>query len=336
MVYETKIINDNMVTTVNPYKSRIGMSDDETNAIDLDEYHVPGTRLPFPFTRLCFSIGDWALVSALPEIFSLKYPHIDFELPSKEYLQDIFSPLGLNNWKYGTLDPVDNIDVIFKNNPFVKRRFNVGEFKAVTTDHDRIYRSNISNEPLIEQILRKFGFNVDEIQAFDSTPKLYFSDDEIRLGESIIERYCADNQFGSMLFATRRPDAFDGCVLTDNILQAMHDIKDNHPDVKYIFYYTDKHFQQTNHSIMNSAIFNNIEFINFDDIPECSDLRMQLYIKWRSEFNFGVQSGFSDAVSNGFNLQSKQYVITPYSEIGDNVIRRSHYYYMPNGTIRNY
>ena len=45
----------------------------------------------FPFTRLCFSLGDWAVISGLPGALKYKYPKLKFALPSKNYLKTILT-----------------------------------------------------------------------------------------------------------------------------------------------------------------------------------------------------------------------------------------------------
>ena len=41
----------------------------------------------FPFTRLCFSLGDWAIISGLFQLLNQKYPKMRLAIPSKEWLK---------------------------------------------------------------------------------------------------------------------------------------------------------------------------------------------------------------------------------------------------------
>ena len=68
----------------------------------------------FSFTRLCFSLGDWAVISGLPEALKIKYPKIKIALPSRKYIEQIFGHI-IDQWSYGSNNPLDYIDTIFKN-----------------------------------------------------------------------------------------------------------------------------------------------------------------------------------------------------------------------------
>ena len=84
----------------------------------------------FPFTRLCFSLGDWAVISGLPQALKSKFPHLKFALPSRNYLEQIFGN-AIGQWKYGDNNPLDYIDYIFKNNPYIYHRFEPGDFDVI-------------------------------------------------------------------------------------------------------------------------------------------------------------------------------------------------------------
>ena len=68
-------------------------------------------------------------------------------------------------------------DFIFKNNPYVDYRFNVGDFDLIYTDHERAYTDDV-NVPLVEQILLRFGLTPEDLNKIDSRPSLYFDKDE--------------------------------------------------------------------------------------------------------------------------------------------------------------
>ena len=50
----------------------------------------------------------------------------------------------IGQWSYGSNDPLDYIDYIFKNNPHIDYRFEVGDFDSIFTDHERAYTDDIN------------------------------------------------------------------------------------------------------------------------------------------------------------------------------------------------
>ena len=62
----------------------------------------------FPFTRLCFSLGDWAIISGLPGALKSKYPKLKFALPSKNYLKTTVGNV-IDRWGYGSNDPLQDV-----------------------------------------------------------------------------------------------------------------------------------------------------------------------------------------------------------------------------------
>ena len=60
-----------------------------------------------------------------------------------------------------------------------------------------------ADEPLAEQILRRFGFTDEDIKTIDSRPKLYFTEEEIDKCERIIQEYIGSYEYGCLLFAGR-------------------------------------------------------------------------------------------------------------------------------------
>ena len=84
----------------------------------------------FPFTRLCFSLGDWAIISGLPGALKSKYPNIKFALPSRNYLKTVVGNV-IEQWGYGDSNPLDYIDYVFKYNPHIDYRFEPGDFDVI-------------------------------------------------------------------------------------------------------------------------------------------------------------------------------------------------------------
>lgn len=268
--------------------------------------------MELPWTRYCTSIGDWGIVSALPRLLSDKYPGIKFLLPTPNYIRHL---LGSSISAYQTkgVTPENNVDLIFANNPYVEGRFDVGDFDSVMGDHFRSFMWH--DEPLIEKLMRAFGFTEEEISTIPSGPELYFSAEEVQMGEDIINKAVGTGDFVSMILASRISTYNNEWPAnTTRILRGELYEKYNHLPV---FYYSSFDVESTSWG----KIFS--EYIAMDEIP----LRVQLYIKSRSIVNTGYQAGISDAVAG----MSPLMIATPYERIGDNAHRGSTYYF-PNGS----
>lgn len=287
----------------------------------------------FPFTRCCFSIGDWAIVSALPEIINKKHPNVKFKIPTPNWIRKVFPNVG--GWTYGGMDPANNVELVFANNPYVEY-FDVGEFDYVYCDHERCQKDE--NEPLAEQILRYFGFTDEEILKYDARPKLYFSDDEMYIGNAIIGNNLKNlyieksaGEYGCMLFASRL-EHINNCWPKDNlsIVNLIKQIEKQGLNKDYpIFCYTTFDLEKTYWADIFNIDFG-YTFIKFDSIPACN-LRIQWYIKSKAKFNISYQSGFNDAVAR----YSKHLIATHRNGCGETTIRGVTYF-QPDGAIIKY
>ena len=252
----------------------------------------------FPFTRLCFSLGDWAVISGLPEALKKKYPNIKIALPSRHYLKNVFGNM-LQQWGYGDNNPLDYIDFIFKNNPYIDYRFNPGDFDIIYTDHDRAFTNDI-NVPLVEQILLRFGLTPEDLNKIDSRPSLYFAKDE--RSKKIKFKY------GCVLFASRI-DKLKGRWDDKNLIEEARKYKDIP-----VYYYSEFDLNGTEWDELFPKRF---------DLSKYS-LREQLYIKSKAKFNIGYQAGINDAVSRYTN----NIILTPYDNIKENIIRKVQYIHL--------
>ena len=88
---------------------------------------------------------------------------------------------------------------IFNNNPYVDA-FQDSIKGEIFHDQYRIYDNNNPNIPLLEQMLEFWQFNKKE--SNDSQPEMYWSDEEKKLGDYIINKYCTGN-FGYLLLSNR-------------------------------------------------------------------------------------------------------------------------------------
>lgn len=284
----------------------------------------------FPFTRCCFSIGDWGIISALPALLKKKYPNLQFYIPSADWIRSTFP--DSSGWTYLNSDPANNCDLVFKNNPYVKT-FEKGQFDSVFCDHERCYRWD--NEPLIEQIMRMFGFTEDEISTMDTRPDIYFSDQEILEGQKIINSYAQnglnhDGLYGCILFASRIEKINNCWDKNDKSIQNLiKTIKQKRFNKDYpIFYYSSFPIEETYWTDVFDI--NPETFINFADIPNCN-MRVQWYIKSQAKFNISYQSGFNDTITR----YSDHYVATHRIGTGETTMKGVTYF-QNDGSIIKY
>jgi len=253
-----------------------------------------------------------------------KYPDIEILLPTPNWLKHVFGTYG-DRWNFGKNKAIDNVDLIFANNPYVTGRFDIGEFDFVYNDHMRTFRYD--NEPLVEKLIRAFGFTEQEISNADTRPELYFSDEEKEIGDSIIEKYVGHDVFGCLLLSARAESYQSewGPERDGVLIEEMTDKYRTYP----VFYYSLFDVTQSRWG----KVFK--EYINFEDIPEAT-LRIQMYIKSKALFNTGYQAGINDCIGGGIDKKTQHYLASPYKSIGDNAIRHSFTYYFPDGSKTSY
>ena len=272
----------------------------------------------FPFMRMCYSIGDLAITSGIFEALKTKYPNIKIAWPSTDYIEHIMGEGYISRWDYNKdVTAKTNIDTIMANNPYIDKIFNVGDFDMVFTDHDRSYTDLVhdgemirsTDEPLAEQILRRFGFSDEEIQTIDSRPKLYFTQDEIDKCESIINEYVGDAEYGCLLFAGRL-EQFKGRWENDYLLfEDAERFRDT-----TVFVYSQYDLSDTE---WDTYFPNHIDFTKLG-----LTIREQIYIKRNAKFNIGYQGGVTEASSGG---KSEMISLSPYKTIRENCVRGSKY-----------
>jgi hypothetical protein len=272
----------------------------------------------FPFMRMCYSIGDLAITSGIFQALKTKYPKIKIAWPSNNYIEHIFGKGFISRWDYNKeVTAMTNIQTIMYNNPYIDKIFEVGEFDVVFCDHDRSYTSLIHDgdmirscdEPLAEQILRRFGFTDEDIKKIDSRPKIYFTDEEIKKCESIIKKYIGNYEYGCLLFAGRL-EQFKGRWENDYLLFEDAQKFQNLP----VFYYTQYELKNTK---WDKFFPNRIDFTKLK-----LTIREQIYIKQCAKFNIGYQGGVTEASSGG---TSTMVSLCPYKTIRENCVRGSKY-----------
>ena len=245
---------------------KLGFEEDEGLRIP-DEYLE---QQEFTVFRTAWGIGDWGIISAMPRLLKQKYPKCKVYIPSKKLIKDLFD-----------IDTNIMYD-IFKNNPYVD------EFKdeikgEIFHDHYRIYNSHKLDVPLVEQMLKFWQFNITEYE--DSQPELYWSTEEIELGDKIIEEYVSNRDFGCLLisnrFGTQHGKYHKSSYENDNkkIIELVSSNK-----LPY-FYWTYKPIEEFDFNFIETAL----DMHNMD-------LRMQLYIKSKASINIGNQCGTNHMV----------------------------------------
>jgi hypothetical protein len=247
-----------------------------------------GMRIPdeyldakeFVIMRTAHGIGDWGILSAMPRLLKQKYPDCKVYLPSMKLLEELFGHLQ-DNWSMW-YNPFENMEAVFKNNPYVDGYLdNISG--DVFHDHYRVYDKNNPNIPLVEQILKFWQFNITEYE--DSQPELYWSTEEIELGDKIIEEYVSNRDFGCLLisnrFGTQHGKYHKSSYENDNkkIIELVSSNK-----LPY-FYWTYKPIEEFDFNFIETAL----DMHNMD-------LRMQLYIKSKASINIGNQCGTNHMV----------------------------------------
>lgn len=273
----------------------------------------------FPFMRFCYSLGDLGIVSGMFEALKTKYPKLKIAVPSNEYISEMFGP-QMNVWSYTQKDSsITNLDTVWGNNPHIDYKFNKGEFDWIFTDHDRCYTSLVHDgemirscdEPLVEQILKRFGFTEDDLKNIDSKPKLYFTQEEQERNDNFIKSIMGDDEYGCLLFASRLSWAKGRWEYDSNLYEAAEKFKNNP-----IFYFSEFDLNQTEWGEFFSNSY------NFSDYN--LSIRDQIYIKRKAKFNISYQAGVTDASNGG---GSEMHILCPYPTIRENCIRGAQYYY---------
>jgi hypothetical protein len=168
------------------------------------------------------------------------------------------------NWSSWN-DPFQVVHSIFDNNPCIDAFIDSFEGE-VFNDHYRIYGEK--DVPLMEELLKFWQFDSFE----DIEPEVYFSKEEIELGDQIIQEY-APGGFGTLLISNR----FDGTGV-EKIQQKIDEY--NLP----MMYWT-------------KSPNVGLEYNQALDLRHI-DTRIQLYLKTKAEFNVGNQTGVNDTIAN--------------------------------------
>ena len=275
----------------------------------------------FPFCSTSHSLGDWGIISRLPECMKKSYPKVKIYIPSSTLIHKIFLPFFQNGqWSSFIKKPWEVGEMILKNNPFIEGTFNENELQGECfTDHYRLFLSiEDDNEPLVEQMLRSFGLSDEEIKNLDSRPKIYLSQEEEEWYNDFINKHFGE-EYGCLLLSSSI-SKFNNQWEYDSVIFP-HIEKFKHLPV---FYYSSFDINQTQWKDKFK------EFISFSNLN--LTFRQQLIIKQKALFNIGYQAGITDSISGG---GSEIITLTPYDNIGKNVIRGVKYVFK-NGEVKTF
>ena len=290
-------ILDNKLHSVDEVK-RLGFEKSDGLRIP-DEYLE---RQEFTIMRTCYGIGDWGIISAMPRLLKQKYPNCKVYLPSTKLMEKLFN--GIITEKSTWNNPFKNANYIFENNPYVEG-FKDYIFDEVFHDHYRVYDKDKKDIPLIKQMLKFWQFKENEYE--DYYPDLYFSDDEIKLGDDIIKDFTKGKEFGGLLI-TNRFESTGGRYDEESNKKLMNLFLEKWKDIPF-FYWTYKN--------PNQLPINFKKCLDIRNIPT----RIQMYIRTKAKFNIGTHCGFLDCVSR----YSKVFQIQRVFPLNHNVIESEHY-----------
>ena len=255
----------------------------------------------FVIMRTCFGLGDWGIITAMPRLLKQKYPTCKVYIPTVTLLEQLFGKRDLFDTTYA------DVISLFDNNPYVD-----GTTSNVTDDifhdHYRIYSESTEDVPLLEQMLKFWQFSNNELS--DSQPELYWSIDEVNLGNTIIQTYVGNAEYGALLISNRFGTQFgkhDEHVLHNDTTKISSLLMEN--DYPY-FYWTYKPINQTPFNFITKAL-------DMHNMP----LRMQLYIKSKAKINIANQCGTNHIIVR----YSDTYEIQRQSILGLNFVKGINY-----------
>lgn len=245
----------------------------------------------FVITRTCLGIGDWGVISAMPRLLKQKYPNCKIYLPSEDLLKSLFQPYAAE-WLKSWTNPYETVKYVFANNPYIDGYTDSVE-GDIFHDHYRIYDKDNPEIPLLEQMLDFWQFT-DEERA-DSSPELYFTEEERREGDNIISPYRSSG-FGALLISNR----FDYVRDFEFIQKAL----DKYKNLPYLYWSKDK-------ETLN--LFDANCVLDLNNIP----IRIQMYIKTQADVLIGSMSG-ADIM---YPRYTKVYMAPRLGGFGSNIVK---------------
>lgn len=246
--------------------------------------HIPQEYLDqrqFIIFRTCHSYGDWVILSAMPRLLKQKYPDCTVIVPSPSCIQNYFSPI---QWQNKSENPFNNVLEIFTNNPYVDGMVDIiPPGIPIYHDHFRIYDIKNPNIPLVQQMLKYWRF--EESEMVDCQPELYWMQDEIEQGDTIIKSVFGEKDFGFLyiddIFFQTNPEYSGAPLLRKRQLLQEEILKHN---IDWMYY--------THDGLCHYDTLSNV--VNVKDFE--MTLRVQNYIKSKAKLIIGHQGGFGTDV----------------------------------------
>ena len=100
--------------------------------------------------RTVHGIGDWGIISAMPDFLKKSILTVKYMYHQLKCLENLFSE-HFNNWNFWN-SKFGNAETIFKHNPYVDDF--VDQYDGeIFHDHYRIYDNENIDTPLVEQML---------------------------------------------------------------------------------------------------------------------------------------------------------------------------------------
>lgn len=223
--------------------------------------------------RTALGVGDWVMLERLPKAIKTCYPDCKVYLPSPQMLREIFGSM-LQQWSsWG--DVSRTVELVFKNNPYIDGF--VDEWDGeIYTDHYRIYDETNWKTPLVRQMA--WFYNIPDNFEIDDKPKLYFDNEEIELGQKIIDIHFKGQPFNFLHISNRNTEKDNDIIYNY--------IKQNQLEDIQFFYYGD-----LSNPFFKECIINWKDHINYIENP-----RIQFYIKSKAQNVIGNQTGATDVV----------------------------------------
>jgi len=238
-----------------------------------DAAYIPDQYLDdqeFVVFRTAQGFGDWGILSAMPRLLKQKYPNCRVYVPSEYMMETVYGKKIKTPYH------------IFKNNPYVDKFIHSVD-GDIFHDQYRIYDVDNPNIPLVEQVLKFWQFEEEEYS--DSQPEMYWTDEEMEMGDYIIDKYASNNPFATLLISDRfgtKYGEYDEAAFKNDTDKMLESIEAN--DLPY-FYYSAIPLDSTPFIKIKKLL--NLRHINF---------RIQLYIKSKATVNIGNQCGTNHMV----------------------------------------
>ena len=258
-------IIDNKVLPVDEVKT-LGFEESEGMRIP-DEYLQ---EQEFVIMRACHGIGDYGIISAMPRLLKQKYPNCGVFLPSNPLYKKLW---GRNN---------KIVESIYNNNPYVDGF--VDSVKGdIFHDHYRVWNKDKSDIPLIKQMLKFWQFEDNEME--DYLPEMYWTTEEVSLGDSIIKEHTNGGEFGCLMISER----FGQNDKTPN----PKTFKSHHEKMTQLLKENEYPYFYWSYKPIEELGFKFKKILNLRHM----NLRIQLYIKSKAKVNVGIQCGTTQCIS---------------------------------------